>query len=100
LEKLPLGSQAAGYDQHDKDSDDSNEDSNFSDNNSNNDDENSNDDDGHNEKVPTSVISKVRVLVRGIRASDQHQTSFNNIILAGNTYGWWKADSDTPNHPV
>lgn len=90
LEKLPLG--AASYDQGDKDSDNSNEDSKFSD-------ENSDDNDRLNRKLPTSAISKVRALVRGIRASDQRQTAFNDIILAGNTYGWWKADSDTPGQP-
>jgi hypothetical protein len=48
----------------------------------------------HGKTSPRSVIRKLRVLIRSIRASDQRQTAFKDIITAGNTYGWWRADSD------
>jgi hypothetical protein len=91
LESLPLGPPAKDQinDSDGSDSDDSDDDSDGDDSEGND----SEGDDQHNRKSP---IHKLRALIRGIRSSDQRQTAFKEIILAGNTYGWWREDSDVP----
>ena len=108
LERLPLGPPNQDHsnkggdnddsnDDGDSDSDDDDSDSDDDDSDSDDDDSDSDDDgdsgDGDQRSVK-SAIHKLRALVRGIRASDQRQTAFKDLISAGNSYGWWREDSD------
>ena len=90
LESLPLGPPASNAEDQINDSDGS--DSGDGDNS----DGDNSDGDGDDQRNKKSPIHKLRTLVRGIHASDQCQTAFKEIILAGNTYGWWREDSDVP----
>lgn len=94
LERLPLGPPNQDHSDKGGDNDDSNDDG---DSDSDDDDSDSDDDgdsgDGDQRSVK-SAIHKLRALVRGIRASDQRQTAFKDLISAGNSYGWWREDSD------
>jgi hypothetical protein len=49
--------------------------------------------DGH---VPADLLGKVWSLVKAIRASGQHQASFNQVVSSGNDAGWWKGEDDAP----
>lgn len=106
LESLPLGPPASN-DSDGSDSDDDDGDGNNSDGDGNDSDGDGNDSDGDgssdggdgdgdDQSNKKSPIHKLRALIRGIRASDQRQTAFKEIILAGNTYGWWRDNSDVP----
>jgi hypothetical protein len=46
--------------------------------------------------VPADLLSKVRSLVKAIRASGQHQASFNQVVLSGNDASWWKNEKEEP----
>jgi hypothetical protein len=85
-------SDADNSDADSSDADNSDADSSDADNS----DANNSDRDGDDQRKKRSPIHKLRTLVRSIRASDQRQIAFKEIILAGNTYGWWREDSDVP----
>ena len=44
-------------------------------------------------KVPTDLLGKVRLLIKAIQASGQHQASFYQVVLSGNDAGWWKDEN-------
>jgi hypothetical protein len=46
--------------------------------------------DGDRDSDGDLPVNKIRALVKRIRASRQRQEQFNNFILGGNQYGWWK----------
>ena len=45
---------------------------------------------------PADLLSKIRSLIKAIQVSEQHQASFDQVVLSGNDAGWWKDENDTP----
>lgn len=48
-----------------------------------------------NDQVPASILSKVRALIRTIRASGQRQAAFREVIHKGNQLGYWVEGGET-----
>ncbi|KAF8219312.1 hypothetical protein L208DRAFT_1341594, partial [Tricholoma matsutake] len=48
----------------------------------------------NNDYILTDLLSKVWSLVKAIRASGQHQAAFNQVVLSGNSAGWWKDENE------
>ena len=40
--------------------------------------------------MPSNPIARARMAVQAIRGSGSHQDAFNQVIIDGNTKGWFK----------
>lgn len=49
------------------------------------------------EEVPSGLLSKMRFLIRTIRASGQRREALMDVITRGNTGGWWTGNDGEVN---